>query len=55
MTHNAALNLAIKILRRWAVDYYGRDAKHKPEQKHEYDRIYEAISILEALKERIEK
>ena len=51
MTRNGAINLAIKILRRWAAEYYGNGAKHKPESRHEYDRIYEAIAILESLRE----
>lgn len=51
MTRNSAINLAIKILRRWANDYYGPDCKHKPDSRKEYDRIYEAIGILETLRE----
>ena len=51
MTKNAALNLAVSILKRWAREYYGNGAKHNPDKKHEYDRIYEAISILEGLRE----
>ena len=51
MTKNAAINLAVKILKRWAVEYYGWDANHKPEAKKKWDDIVEAITILESLKE----
>ena len=51
MTRNGAINLAVKILKRWITEYYGANCKHKPESKHEYDRIYEAITILEGLRE----
>jgi hypothetical protein len=51
MTRNAAINLAIKTLRRWSREYYGWEAKYKPEARAEYDKFMEAIRILESLKE----
>ena len=51
MTRLAAINLAIKTLRRWSREYFGWDAKYKPEARAEYDKYMQAIEILEAMKE----
>lgn len=52
MTRNGALDLAIRLLRKYAREYYGHDAKHKPEHRAEYDKIFQCITILEGLKEK---
>lgn len=49
MTKDQAIRLAVKAVRKSAVEYYGWSAKYHPEDRKVWDEHMEAIRILQSL------
>ena len=51
MNKNAAIKLAIKIIKKHATDYYGWAAKFNTDKKEKYEQLIEVCKILEGLQD----
>ena len=51
MSDKAKRKFAAKMLRRFAIEYYGWQSKHHPDQREKYDILMEMADKLEKIYE----
>ena len=51
MTHNEKVKKTKDVVKRWAIEMYGFDAKFNPEKKAKWDELMEIVRWLDTLKE----